>query len=108
MPMTQELLDKALAALDATDVRELRQGGQKSVRLVESGADQLVLKVIALESDAPEALQRAKREVELLQTIDNEHVVRVASGLTVIEDPPEGVAWLEEYLEGNDLGDLLG
>lgn len=79
MPVSQELLDKALAVLNVTDVRQLREGGQKTVRLVTSGAEQLVMKVIALESDAPEALERAKREVELLQTINNDHVVRVAS-----------------------------
>lgn len=108
MPVSQALLDQALALLRVTDVRELREGGQKTVRLVMSGDDQLVLKVIALESDAPQALQRATREVELLQTIDNDHVVRVASDLTEIEHPPIGVAWLEEYLDGDDLGDLLG
>jgi serine/threonine protein kinase len=97
-----------MAALGVTDVRELRPGGQKTVRLVASATDHLVLKVIALESDAPQALKRAQREVELLQSINNDHVVRLASGLIEIDDPPVGVAWLEEYLEGGDLGDLLG
>lgn len=107
MPVSQELLDKAFVLLHVTDVRELREGGQKTVRLVDSEDGQLVMKVIALESDAPQALQRAKREVELLQTINNDHVVRVASDLTEIEEPPVGVAWLEEYLDGEDLGDLF-
>lgn len=89
-------------------MRELRPGGQKTVRLVRSETDDLVLKVIALESDSPEALRRAQREVELLKNIDNQHVVQVKSELIEIEDPPVGVAWLEEYLDGDDLSDHLG
>lgn len=97
-----------MAALGVEDVRDLMTGGQKTVRVVRRGGDELVLKVIALESDAPQALRRAHREVELLQSIDNDHVVRVASELVEIGDAPDGVAWLEEYLEGDDLADHLG
>jgi len=108
MPVDQALLDDAMAALDVTDVRELRPGGQKTVRLVERAGAELVMKVIALESGAPDALRRAQREVELLQQINNNHVVKVASDLVELDDPLRGVAWLEEYLDGDDLSDHLG
>jgi serine/threonine-protein kinase len=97
-----------MAALRVTDVRELRAGGQKTVRLVDRAGVEVVMKVIALESGAPEALDRAQREVDLLQGIDNDHVVKVASALEQLGSPVQGVAWLEEYLEGEDLSDHLG
>lgn len=107
MSVDQPLIDEALAALDAEPVRSLRDGGQKTVRLVKRNGEELVLKVIAIESGLPDALRRAQREVELLQTIDNARVVKVASDLVELGDPLRGVAWLEEYLEGEDFGDLL-
>ncbi len=108
MPVDQALLDEAFAALGVTDVRELKTGGQKTVRLVDQGGAGLVMKVIALESGAPDALKRAQREVELLQQINHDHVVKVASGLVEIGTPVHGVTWLEEYLDGDDLADHLG
>jgi serine/threonine-protein kinase len=33
--------------------------------------------------------------------------VKVARDLVELGDPPDGVAWLEEYLEGDDLSDVL-
>jgi len=103
----QELLNDAMTALGVEDIRELRPGGQKSVRLVRQGDTEMVMKVIALESGAPDALRRAQREVELLQRINNDHVVKVASDLVELDDPLRGVAWLEEYLDGEDLSDQL-
>jgi eukaryotic-like serine/threonine-protein kinase len=94
--------------LGVTDVRELRAGGQKTVRLVNRAGNELVMKVISLESGAPDTLRRAQREVELLQEINSNHAVKVASGLVELDDPIRGVAWLEEYLNGEDLSDLLG
>lgn len=108
VPVDQALLNDAMVALAVTDVRELRPGGQKTVRLVEQAGTELVMKVIALESGAPDALRRAQREVELLQQIDNDHVVKVASDLVELDDPLRGAAWLEEYLDGDDLSDHLG
>lgn len=107
MPVDQALLDEALAELGASDVRELKTGGQKTVRLVEQAGTELVMKVIALESGSPDALRRAQREVELLQQIDNPHVVKVASDLVELGAPVHGVTWLEKYLEGDDLSDLF-
>jgi serine/threonine-protein kinase len=107
MPVDQALLDEAFATLGVSDVRELKTGGQKTVRLVDQGGTRLVMKVIALESGAPDALKRAQREVELLQQINHDHVVKVASGLVELGTPAHGVTWLEEYLDGNDLSDHL-
>jgi serine/threonine-protein kinase len=102
------LLNDALDALGVTKVRDLRSGGQKTVCLVERGGEELVMKVVAVGSSSPEALRRAQREVELLQQIDDPFVVKVASDLIELGDPVEGAAWLEEYLEGEDLKDLVG
>ncbi len=107
MPIDQDLLGEAFAALGVTDVRELKTGGQKTVRLVNQGGAELVMKLIALEPGAPDVLKRALREVELLQQIDHDHVVKVASGLVELGAPAHGVTWLEEYLEGDDLTDHL-
>jgi eukaryotic-like serine/threonine-protein kinase len=107
VPVDQSLIDEAMSALSAMPVRSLRDGGQKTVRLVRRDQDELVLKVIAVDSGHPDALRRAQREVELLQQIDSPHVVKVASDLVELGDPVVGAAWLEEYLEGEDLGDLL-
>jgi serine/threonine-protein kinase len=102
------LIEKALAALDVEPVRELRSGGQKTVRLVRRDSEELVMKVISLGSSAPDALRRAQREVELLANLDDARVVRLASGLVQLGDPVEGVAWLEVFLDGEDLCDLIG
>jgi eukaryotic-like serine/threonine-protein kinase len=87
--------------------QSLKQGGQKTVLLVERGADTFVMKVISTGSTLPDALKRATREVELLKGIDHPNVVKVASDLVEVGDAPDGVAWLEEYLEGDDLSDAL-
>jgi serine/threonine protein kinase len=107
VPVDETLINEAMAALDVEPVRSLRDGGQKTVRLVRRGEEELVLKVIALDSSHPDALRRAKREVELLQSIDNPHVVKVASDLVELGDPVQGAAWLEEYLDGEDLSEVL-
>lgn len=70
MAVTDELVARAVTALDVTPVQELQAGGQKRVVLVEPSAgragDQVVLKVVSLNSSSPDALRRAQREVELL------------------------------------------
>ena len=55
-------------------------------------------------------LERARREVLLLASLNDRRVVGVRSGLAALGDvrTPHGVAWLEERLDGADLSDLLG
>lgn len=86
----------------------MKDGGQKTVRLVARGAEQLVLKVIQVGSTTPQSLLRAAREVNLLQSLNSDHVVKVASDLLELGGPPPvGAAWLEEYLDGADLADCV-
>ena len=97
------LISEALGKLGATEVQVLSPGAQKQVRLVDRDGERLVLKVIEIGSSAPEALKRAEREVELLGALDSHHVVKVASDLIELGAPVRGAAWLEEYLDGQDL-----
>lgn len=106
--VSDALIAEALTRLGVRDVRVLKPGAQKHVRLVDRGGEQLVLKVIEIGSNSPEALQRAEREVELLASLNSEHVVRVASELVELGNPVSGAAWLEEHLDGQDLGAELG
>lgn len=83
-------------------------GGQKAVRKVSDGTRDLVMKVIALTPSAPDALRRAEREVDLLAKLTSPHVVRVESTLRELGEPAVAAAWLEEYLDGEDLTARLG
>lgn len=98
----------AEAELEVTILEPLKQGGQKTVLLVEKNGEQYVMKVMSTGPSLPDALKRARREVELLQSIDDPHVVKVAADLVELGEPPTGVAWLEEKLDGEDLGDAMG
>ncbi len=104
----ETLISEALVRLGVAEVRVLKPGAQKQVRLVDRDGEELVLKVIEIGSSAPEALKRAEREVELLASLDSDHVVKVASDLVELGDPVRGAAWLEEHLDGQDLGTELG
>jgi serine/threonine protein kinase len=98
------LISEACIELGVSDVREIgAPGGQKVVRQVVRGGDDLVMKVVALRSSAPTTLKRAEREVELLKSLTSPHVVRVESDLVTIGAPVRGAAWLEEFLDGGDL-----
>ena len=99
--------DAAANGLEVTVVQRMKQGGQKTVLLVEQGSGQYVMKVMTTGPSQPDALKRATREVELLSKIDHPNVVKVASDLLELGEPPLGVAWLEEFLEGDDLGDAI-
>lgn len=107
MAVDQQLIDAAAGELGVSVERPLKQGGQKTVLLVQDGHDTFVMKVISTGSALPDALKRATREVELLKSIDHPNVVKVASELVELGDSPDGVAWLEEHLEGEDLSDAL-
>lgn len=104
------LIQEAISALGLTDQGAIGQpGGQKAVRLVTSAdGRQQVLKVVAVDFATNEALTRAKREVELLGDITNPNVVRVESALVELGTPTHGAAWVEEYLDGQDLVTLVG
>lgn len=102
------MIAEACSALDILDLGPVGlPGGQKAVRHVRSGADDLVMKIIALRSSSPTVLTRAEREVALLKSFSNPHVVRVVSDLVKIGPGPDGAAWLEEHLDGEDLTTIL-
>lgn len=103
------LIIEASKALGVSDVGEIgATGGQKVVRHVVRGSDNLVMKVIALRSSAPTTLKRAEREVELLKSLTSPRVVSVESDLITVGNPVHGAAWLEEFLDGDDLTAHLG
>jgi serine/threonine protein kinase len=107
MTVDQGLIDTASQSLGVTVVKPLKQGGQKTVLEVDEGGTPRVMKVISIGSSAPDALKRAQREVELLKSVSHPNVVKVASDLVELGEPVEGVAWLEELLDGADLSDIL-
>jgi serine/threonine protein kinase len=104
-----DLIADACDALNVIDQGVIgAPGGQKAVRRVRRGGDDLILKVIAVTSSSPTTLTRAEREVELLKSLDSPHVVKVESDLVPLGDPIRGAAWLEEFLDGDDLTAFLG
>lgn len=107
MAVDKALLEEAYGGFGVVEVGALNDGGQKTVRLVERDGDRFVLKVIQAGSSNPQAMLRASREVELLKNLDHENVVRVSADLLELGDPPVGAAWLEEFLDGEDLSDRL-
>jgi eukaryotic-like serine/threonine-protein kinase len=100
-----DLIGAACTQLSVRPVRPLVEGGQKQVYVVATDSGQeLVLKLIDLSAAAdPAALERARREVELLRSVDHPNVVKVASDLHELGSPAEAAYWLEEYLDGTDL-----
>lgn len=104
----EALVREAAAALALTDEGPIGAvGGQKAVRRVSRDGQSFVLKVVALEFTTDETLKRAEREVQLLADIDNPNVVKVESELVELGSPVHAAAWIEEYLDGDDLGSLL-
>jgi serine/threonine-protein kinase len=104
------LIQEAVEALALTDLGPIGAvGGQKAVRLVDApNGERQVLKVIAVDFTTDEALKRAEREVSLLRSIANPNVVLVTSELVELGSPPHGAAWVEEYLDGEDFGAIVG
>ena len=103
-----KLLGLACSELQLTVITELKAGGQKTVHLVERDGQRQVLKLVEVGSTDPTVLQRAHREVELLAGTNHVNVVGVVSGLIELGQPVAGAAWLEEYLDGDDLSAFLG
>ncbi len=108
-----EFYDAVVAALGVTDLQPLRPSGQKRVFLARRGSEPVALKVVeVLPPRQAEVLERAKREVALLAKVGSAsggRIVAVRSGLATAGDPsaPSAVGWLEELLDGKDLGELL-
>lgn len=105
-----DLLEGACRVLNVKPVRSLFEGGQKKVHVVErENGEQLVLKLIDLgQAPDPAALERARREVDLLRTVDHVNVVKVVSDLHELGSPTIAATWLEEFLDGADLRHSLG
>ncbi|QPK83923.1 serine/threonine protein kinase [Corynebacterium qintianiae] len=103
--MSEELRDAACATFDVVIHKPLVEGGQKEVYVVRDKAGTTsVLKLIDLgTAHDPAALERARREVALLQGISHPNVVSVRSDLTTLGKPPVAVFWLEDFLDGADL-----
>lgn len=105
----QALIDGAAKSLGVVDLRPFNPSAQKYVARARRGSDEVVLKVVELTGPHRNVtLERARREVDLLSRINHDNVVRVLTGLEEIGGRPvSGVAWLEEYLDGEDLRDRL-
>ncbi|MYW71072.1 serine/threonine protein kinase [Pseudonocardia sp. SID8383] len=109
--MVDELIEQAASRLGVTDLTSLRDGGQKVVRAGRRGDELVVLKVIEVRAPQQQVLERARREVGLLGEVDDLRLVGLRSpiiGLGPDEHRPDGVAWLEERLDGHDLDELFG
>jgi len=108
-----EFYELVAAQIGVTDLAPLRPSGQKRVFLARRGSEQVVLKAVEiLPPHQATVLERANREVGLLSRVaakSDRRIVAVRSGLALVGDPatPTAVGWLEEYLDGNDLTDLL-
>ena len=100
-----DLLTEVQAALGTTTLAPFGAGGQKQVYSAELEGVPVVVKIVPIPDSAysGEVLERARREVELLSTVDSPYVVRVLSEAVEIGDRPEAVCWVEERLDGDDL-----
>lgn len=107
MSVAPSLIEEACLYFGVTEAKHLNDGSQKTVRLVYRGDTPLVLKVIQVGKTHPLALQRAVREVDLLHKLKSDNVVKVESALVELGSPPNGAAWLEEYLDGDDLANRV-
>ncbi len=108
MTVDDALVTRAEVALGVSPIKELQSGAQKRVFLVESDGNEVVLKVVGLTSSTPDALRRAQREVDLLAGLADPNLVKVRSELVELGTPPDGVAWLEEFVPGEDLRARIG
>jgi serine/threonine-protein kinase len=104
-----EILNEVRAALGTTELEPLRVGGQKMVYKAELEGVSCVVKIVPIPdtAHADEVKERARREVELLSAVESPYVVRVLSEAVEVGDRPEVVCWVEELLDGSDLGDLV-
>ena len=103
-----EILNEVRAALGVGDLAPLAGGAQKLVFRSELEGVAVAVKVVLIPDtvQGAEVVERARREVELLSTVDSPHVVCVLSEAVEIGDRPEAICWAEEMLDGEDLRDL--
>lgn len=108
-PEDDRLVQEA-ARFHSASVREhLRAGGQKLVAVVTTDDSVAVLKVVRIQGEATDAdLKRAHREAELLARISHPNLVKGKSTAHEHGNPPYAISWLEEYLDGSDLRDIVG
>ena len=107
--MTPDQLADAFAALGVANTSPMTQGGQKLVFKGTLAGVDVVVKIVPIPSGpgGQIVLERAHREVELLAAVDSPYVVSVLSEAIEIGEPVDAVAWVEGYLEGDDLGSHL-
>lgn len=102
-----EALDSAADALGVAVTGRIDKGGQKAVALCERDSDRCVLKCVVVDRSAGgHSLERARREVGILEAIASPHVVGIRDGLFEVPDTESIVAWTEEYIDGDDLTEL--
>jgi len=107
--VSDELLAQAAVNLGASDVGRLNDGGQKAVAKAIGPSGDCILKVVLVDAAAgAHALERARRETQILAEIVSRHVVKLHSTMIELGTPVIAVAWLEEYLDGEDLIENLG
>lgn len=103
------LISELESALGVRSLALLGQGGQKFVFAADMSGQDVVVKVVPVplgpQGDVVRA--RAHREVELLSAVDSPHVVKVLTDAVELSTPLESVTWVEQLLDGQDLGPLL-
>jgi serine/threonine protein kinase len=106
----ESLVMEAAKSHKVTVKRPLRSGGQKLVAVVTRiNGDDAVLKVARLPGGAVgEALKRAQREASLLMRLSHPNLVKGLSVALEHGNPPYALSWLEEFLDGHDMRDLIG
>lgn len=104
MPL-QEIIDNVVARLGVESATPLVQGGQKIVLRATLATREVVVKIVPLPPGpaAEVALKRAHREVDLLASVESNHVVKLLSQSVEVGTGPDAVGWVEEYLDGSDL-----
>ncbi|MGR0220871.1 serine/threonine-protein kinase [Agromyces sp. ZXT2-6] len=103
-----EIAAAAFAATGVENASHVATGGQKWVYRATLAGNPVVLKIVGIPTGpmAPVALERARREVDFLSAVESEGVVRVLSEAVEIGERPEAVAWVEEFLDGEDVARL--
>lgn len=107
----QQFTAELESALGVRSLAPLIQGGQKVVFTAEMSGQDVVVKVVFVPPGPQGDLVRARahnREVELLAAVDSPHVVKVLTDAVELGPPLDAVTWVEQRLDGEDLGHLLG